>query len=95
MANVADTKAAETMASPIERAVRNLETELVGHVDPETHAMSEYGIARMAVTVVLQSIRDPSEVMLRAGWTSDLPFTPSIKVDKVWQAMIDSLLANE
>lgn len=43
---------------------------------------------------VLRAIREPSEAMNRAGWKSDLPFTPSIRVDVLWQAMIDAALSD-
>lgn len=43
---------------------------------------------------ILAAIREPSEGMKRAGWTSDLPYTPSVRVDVVWQAMIDAALSD-
>lgn len=90
MADVANTNPAESMASPIERAVRALEAELIGHVDPETHAMSEYGIARMAVTLVLQAIREPSEA---AATGIDRHFYPSgADARTIWVVMIDKML---
>jgi len=78
------------VSSPIERAARAVRC---ARALPGTNPVAklsevDYRVAR----AVIEAIREPSEGMNRAGWTADLPFTPSIKVDVVWQAMIDALL---
>jgi len=76
--------------TPIERAVDAVEKALVGHVDPTSHAMSEYGIAKMIVPIVLAAIREPSDVMLDRAYNHmeangcDPRFA--------WEAMIDAML---
>jgi hypothetical protein len=51
--------------------------------------------AEAMVRAVLAAIREPSESMERAGWTADLPLTPSIKVGIVWRSMIDAMLEED
>lgn len=78
--------------SPLERAARAL-CRVDGH--PENAMMEGRPLWQdylPEARAVVDAIREPSEGMMRAGWTSDLPYTPSVKVGVVWQAMIDALL---
>ncbi|MCK0531432.1 hypothetical protein [Sphingobium agri] len=80
------------MSSPLERAARAL-CELAGN--PPGATMDGKPLWQdylPEVRAVLSAIREPSESMERAGWTADLPFTPSIKVGTIWQSMIDAML---
>ena len=84
--------------TPIERATKAVEDALIGHVDPTSHAMSEYGIAKMIVPIVLTALREPSEGMVREGvlstvevWDDDRDAERELTTE--WQAMIDAALA--
>lgn len=80
--------------TPIERAVKAVEERLIGHVDPTSHAMSEYGIASMIVPIVLTAIREPSEAMVVD--TLDHEALDGRTTSRhIWQAMIDAALAEE
>lgn len=90
--------------TPLERAAQAVEEQLIGHVDPETHAMSEYGIAQMVVKTVLTAIREPSEPMVQFGREvgeeavyCDDAGKARLSVDgprEIWTEMIDALLAD-
>lgn len=90
--------------TPLERAARAIfAADYPQHVDADLE-IDEAGMVLYArrhlwyldaARDVLRAIREPSEAMLEAGWTSDLPHTPSVKVDVVWQAMIDTIFAEK
>ncbi|WP_031293679.1 hypothetical protein [Sphingobium sp. HDIP04] len=85
---------------PLERAARAIidaaqeQGAYVGGEPDNLRSVPIDGVidAEAMVRAVLAAIREPSEAMERAGWTADLPFTPSIKVGTVWRAMIDAML---
>ncbi|MES2173859.1 MAG: hypothetical protein V4523_07915 [Pseudomonadota bacterium] len=76
--------------TPIESAARAVEEQLIGHVDPGSHDMSEYGIAQMVVKTVLAAIREPSEAMIDHGF-ADMGVA-RCDVSTIYTAMIDAML---
>lgn len=84
--------------TPLERAARaarEAENKRLGNILPpwEDSTDEMRDAWRGIALAVFETIREPSEAMKSAGWLSDLPFTPSIKVDVVWQAMIEAALS--
>ncbi len=85
------------MTGLMKRTVKAVEEQLIGHVDPYSDAMSEYGIAQMVVKTVLAAIREPGNDIYQAGFDAEVAANPHKTqphhvVPAVWQAMIDAML---
>ena len=88
------------MSEMVDRVAKVIEAELVGHVDPYSDGLSEYGIAQKIVRATIAAMREPTEGMIQAGaesgpWSGEYSNDEKGCAVQVWQDMIAAALAEE